>query len=106
MPKPMKPIIGMSCGKTERTFFQGQPPPDRLLQAFLFGQPSPHPIPGLALPPFGERGPSASHHMSCHGVPQPIANLLEVDSRDTRTYCRDGLRALQRNTRSFGETWQ
>ena len=89
-----------------KNFLSGTAPPDRLLQAFLFGQPPPHPIPGLAFPPFGERGPAASHHMSCHGLPQPIANLLEVVSRDTATYCRDGLRALQRNTRSFGGTWQ
>lgn len=89
MPRPMKPIIGMSCGKTERTFFQEQPPPNLLLQAFLLGQPPRHPIPGLALSPFGKRGPTASHHISCHSLPQPVANLFEVTSRDPGTYCRD-----------------
>ena len=43
MPRPMKPIIGMSCRKTERTFFQGQPLPIAFYR--LFCSANPHPTP-------------------------------------------------------------
>lgn len=41
MPRPMKPIIGMSCGKTEGTF-RGSPLPIALYKLFCSARPLPH----------------------------------------------------------------
>ena len=68
--------------REDRGNFQGQPPPNRPLQAFLLGPPSPPPrVWRPLLSAREDRQPPTPHF--CLSLPQPIASLSEVDSRDT-----------------------
>lgn len=89
MPRPMKPIIGMSCEEDER-HLQSQPPLPVLsspLQTFLpTGR---HLRPGLELLPFWERGPGTFHSTVPAFVSLTPQSLSEGDLGDTGAYCRD-----------------
>lgn len=91
MPRPMKPIIGMSCGKTEGTF-RGSPLPVALYKLFCSARPLPHSGSGAPSLPRGRTG-SLPHHIFA----VVFLNLLRVCLRwiqgTRRAYCRDGLRA-------------
>lgn len=85
IPRPMKPIIGMSCGE-DGGRFQGQPPSPQSqspLNDLLSQHPSPPP-PGSGAPSLlGEGTWNLLQHISSLRLPHPTASRSEVDSRDT-----------------------